>query len=342
MWPKLIISGLLLAGVTMMAPTDAAAREPAPQPSAVPSSAWKRAFVFADQRIDESSGLAASRVNPGVVWTFNDTEGPIRLFAVGADGRTRAVVTLVGVKGVDPEAMAAVVGADGTDYLYVGDIGGNATPRSTVVIYRIAEPTKLADMSVKATAYRLTYPDGAHDAEALLVDPRTRQLYVVTKSPKGGNVYRAPEELSETGTNTLTLVRNLPYVVSDGLITPNGAMILRSYNKARVWDSPGGDLTWVMDLPKQKQGEGIAITPDGKTLLISSEGVSSPVWQMELPAALGPQEVAPANEATGAAPASEAGSALTPDRLWALIGGVALLVLTASLIIVVRAENRVW
>ncbi|GIH69078.1 hypothetical protein [Sphaerimonospora thailandensis] len=342
MWRKLIISGFLLAGVTMMAPTGAAAREPTPQPSTVPSSAWKQAFVFADKRIDQSSGLAASRVNPGVVWTFNDTGGPVRLFAVGSDGRTRAVVTLDNVKGVDPEAMAAALGADGTDYLYVGDIGGNASARSTVVVYRLAEPTTLSNTSVRATAYRLTYPDGAHDAETLLVDPRSQQLYVVTKSPKGGNVYRAPAEMSETGTNALTLVRRLPYVVSDGLITPNGAMILRSYNKARVWDGPGGDLTWVMDLPKQQQGEGIAIAPDGRTLLISSEGVSSPVWQMELPTALGPEGAVPANDTTGAAPESEADSLLAPGRLWAAVGGIALLVLTASLIIVIRAENRGW
>ncbi|NJP25599.1 hypothetical protein FLW53_15630 [Microbispora sp. SCL1-1] len=339
MWRKLILSALLLTGIGIgiAVPVAANAREPLPQPSPLPTSLWTRAFDLADERIDQSSGLFASRVNPGVVWTFNDREGPLRLFAVGPDGRTRAVLTAGNVTAIDPEAMGGMSAPDGTAYLYVGDTGGNATPRSEVVVYRLVEPTRLADASVKATGYRLTYPDGAHDAETLLVDPRTAELYVVTKSPKGGAVYRAPAELSETGPNPMTLVRTLPYVVSDGVMAASGHMILRSYNKARVWDAVNGNETMLLNLPQQKQGEGVALTPDGKSLLISSEGVKSPVWRMNLPTALVPQQPR-LRDVSDSAPEADARS--MPSMPVTLGLGMAVVVLTAALIFVVRAENR--
>ncbi|GLW99545.1 hypothetical protein [Microtetraspora sp. NBRC 16547] len=341
MWRRLIISAVLLAGVTVAGPADARAREPAPQPSTLPSSLWKRAFAFDDKRIDESSGLFASNGHPGVIWTFNDKKGPVRLYAVGPDGKTQAVVTLDGHEGVDPEAMGGAVGLDGTNYLYVGDIGGNPAPRPDgIVVYQLVEPAKLADASVEATAYKLTYPDGLHDAETLLVDPRTRELYVVTKGPQGGNIYRAPADLSETRPNMLTWVRELPYVISDGLIAPNGDMILRSYNKVRIWKGVEGALTSVLDIPQQEQGEGIAITPDGKSLLISSEGPLSPVWRMDLPAELGVHEPAPPDDT--AVSALEEEIAGMPLWLWGAGGGVVALLLAAGLVVVMRRESRAW
>ncbi len=43
----------------------------------------------------------------------------------------------------------------------------------------------------------LRYPDGPHDSEALMVDPRSGDLYVVVKHLAGGPaaVYRAPAGL---------------------------------------------------------------------------------------------------------------------------------------------------
>ena len=54
--------------------------------------------------------------------------------------------------------------------IYIGDIGDNAAVRPSIVVYRVTEPA-LTAKSVNATTFTLRYPDGPHDAEALMVDP---------------------------------------------------------------------------------------------------------------------------------------------------------------------------
>ena len=41
----------------------------------------------------------------------------------------------------------------------------------------------------EAEEFRLSYPDGPHDAEALLVDPVTGDLFIVTKEKQRARVY---------------------------------------------------------------------------------------------------------------------------------------------------------
>ena len=96
------------------------------------------AFRISDPRITESSGLAASRLHPGVYWTHNDSgDGPYVYAIDAATGKTVATVTMRGIRPRDVEAIS--IGPDGD--LYVGDIGdnlGGAWPE--VWIYRFPEP----------------------------------------------------------------------------------------------------------------------------------------------------------------------------------------------------------
>src|SRR5689334_19987313 len=55
-------------------------------------------FTIKDPRITESSGLAASRIHPGVYWTHNDSDDGAYLYAVDSrTGRTVATITMSGV-----------------------------------------------------------------------------------------------------------------------------------------------------------------------------------------------------------------------------------------------------
>ena len=95
----------------------------------------------------------------------------------------------------------AVGGAEHVDWediairgrtLYVGDIGDNLAQRPDIAVYRFAEPAPGA--TARATRIVLRYPDGPHDAEALLVDPRNGTLVIVTKDFGGrSGVYIAAE-----------------------------------------------------------------------------------------------------------------------------------------------------
>ena len=161
-------------------------------------------FTIADDRVTESSGLAMSRRHKGVAYTHNDSEDDARVFAVGSDGRTRAVLTLDGAEARDWEAIATGEDDDGGPALYIGDIGDNLGGAwSEIWVYRIAEPEDLEDQSVSYERFRFRYSDGARDAEALLVDPGTNRIYIVSKGARGGAVYAAPLRLSKSKVNVL-------------------------------------------------------------------------------------------------------------------------------------------
>jgi len=235
-----------------------------------------------DPRITESSGLARSGYDDRVLWTHNDSGDGPRLFAVRRDGTTAAVVTLAGTDAFDWEAMSRYKTGHGKSWLYVGDIGDNARVRSEVLIHRVAEPTELEDQTVEPTTFRVRYEDGPHDAEALLVHPRTGRVYVVTKD--GAGVYEAPAHLSTDEVNVLRRVASAPMTVTDGAFLYDGRMVLRNYTSAFVSRGPGTPQV-VVPLPSTAQGESLAVAPGYQAVLIGSEGVGSPVYWQPVPEA---------------------------------------------------------
>jgi hypothetical protein len=275
MWRRRAVLGLALCAL-FLAPRAAAG---------------ERAEVLlriGDPRVVESSGLAASRRHAGVLWTHNDSDDAARLFAIGRDGRVLATLRLAGVPARDWEAVA--VGRDdrGQPALFAGDIGDNQGVWPSVTVYRVAEPARLRDATVRAERYRLRYPDGPHNAEALLVDPRANRLYVATKGEAGGSLYQAPAALRDDRVNLLRRVRRVPALVTDGAFSPDGRLlVLRDYGAAHVYRASGGRLATV-PLPLQPQGESIAFSADGGSLLAGSEGAGSEIWRVPLPAAAAP------------------------------------------------------
>jgi hypothetical protein len=247
-------------------------------------------LTIADPRITESSGLAGSVRHPGVLWTHNDSGDAARVFAVGPDGRVRATLRLAGVDARDWEAMAVGRDAAGRPALFLGDIGDNlrgAWP--SVSVYRVTEPAVLHDGTVTATRYRFRYADGARDAEALLVDPRTNRLYVASKEAAGGGLYQAPAMLRADRVNLLRRVASVPAAVTDGAFSPDGAtFVLRDYLEAHAYSRSGRGLD-SFALPLQAQGESLTYARDGKDVLVGSEGRGSEVWRVPVPAAAAPK-----------------------------------------------------
>jgi hypothetical protein len=253
-----------------------------------------------DPQITESSGLAASVRHPGVLYTHNDSGDSPRVYAVGPDGRTRAALTLRGAKARDWEAIATGRDDAGRPALFVGDIGDNlhgAWP--SISVYRMTEPATLRDATVAATRFRFRYADGARDAEALLVDPRTNRLYIVSKERDRGGLYQAPARLRTDRINVLRRVGDAPALVTDGAFAPDGSrFVLRGYLTAHAFSAPGRapvrDLG-SFGLPLQAQGESATYSRDGRFLLVGSEGTESKVWQVALPE----QAAAPVPAPTG-------------------------------------------
>ena len=269
------------------------------------------AFVLSDPRITESSGLATASTGD-LVYTHNDSGDDGRVFAVGPDGRTRTTYVLPGVEPRDWEDMARGPDEQGRSSLWIGDIGDNNAVRDNgLLVHRVLEPqpTDREEVTTEPpTSFRLRYPDGPGDAETLLVHPRTGRLYVVTKPLAGtARVYAAPERLDPGAPNLLEQVAEAPtqatgtpggpgigtlanYLVTAGDIAPDGSRVaLRTYTDVYEWTVPGDDVAAAFDgeptvtpLPEQRQGEGLAYTPDGEAVLLSSEGAGSEVLRVAL------------------------------------------------------------
>jgi hypothetical protein len=257
----------------------------------------------------ESSGLAASRVHRGVFWSHNDSGGGAWLYAFDRSGKSFGRWSVPGARANDWEAISTGPGPRaGTSYLYIGDIGDNESKRTFVTVYRVPEPAALNSDPKRtsgAEPIRLVYPDGPHDAEALMVHPRSGDLYIVTKargSDADTSVYKAAAplrarektimkrvaklELPNTSVFTLLIGR-----VTGADISPDGKRVaVCDYLKAWEAELPAGarsfDAIWTarwleIDTGQRAQGEAIAYRHDGKAILTTSEGQPFPLTEAE-------------------------------------------------------------
>jgi hypothetical protein len=125
--------------------------------------------------LPEASGLAATSRLADLLWSHNDFRGDPALFALNTRGAVTARLWVIGATATDWEAIAVGPGpCPARSCLYIGDIGDNAAVRERITVYRVAEPAP-GEMTVPVQdVFHGTYPDTAHDAEALLVTHRQR------------------------------------------------------------------------------------------------------------------------------------------------------------------------
>lgn len=248
-----------------------------------------KGFAIKDPRITESSGLAASRLHPGVYWTHNDSDDGPYLYAVdGASGETVARLTLTGV-GTPRDVEAISVGPGGR--LFVGDIGDNLGGSWPYVwIYELPEPEKLRDATVRATQYVVKYSDGPRDAESMVVHPKTGRVYIVDKKEEGGHLYEGPAELSASGDNVFRPIAPVELWATDAALSPDGQRLaVRGYFGGihYAWNDGRIQRKGRLSVPLQGQGESVTYSADGSRLMYGSEGTESPVESREAPGSEG-------------------------------------------------------
>lgn len=235
--------------------------------------------------VDEASGIAAGRLNKHLLWIHNDSGDAPMVYAITPRGEMRCSVRVEQAKHVDWEDIAIGPGPQpGIPYLYLGDIGDNAGKRSSITVYRVAEP-RVEDgttmMSVAAEALTLTYPDGARDAEALIVDPLTQDLYIITKREAKSRIYMVKAPHSTGSTRKLTFVGELPMnFITAGDISPTGnEIVLKNYVYTYYWSRTGSEPlstalkrspTRITYMP-EPQGEAICFSEAGTGYYTISE-----------------------------------------------------------------------
>jgi hypothetical protein len=174
----------------------------------------------------ELSGIAESRRNPGIFFVHNDSGGQAEVFAMASNGQRAATLTFTlpsGARALDWEDVAVGPGPQpSVSAIYVGDIGSNAVSRSTVVVYRVPEPSVSAPATLltppasislpQVEAFTFSYPGSMRNAETLLVDPTSGDLYIVEKRGNGpSGVFRAAAPLSSSGVTMLQQVAVLAF-----------------------------------------------------------------------------------------------------------------------------------
>ncbi|MGW7046637.1 WD40 repeat domain-containing protein [Streptomyces avermitilis] len=266
-------------------------------------------FTIGDSRITESSGLAASRLHPGVYWTHNDSDDGPYLYAVDSrTGKTVATVTLSGVG--SPRDVEAISIGPGNE-IYVGDIGDNLGGQwDHVWIYKLPEPKVLEDQTVRATQYVVKYADGARDAESLMVHPKTGRVYIVDKKEDGGHLYEGPARLSASGTNVFEPLAAVGLWATDAAFSPDGKQLaVRGYFGGIAYTWNGGKIKrqGQLSVPLQRQGESVTYTADGSELMYGSEGADSAVKPESVPGYTGSGAKSPSREG-GSASAEDGGS----------------------------------
>jgi hypothetical protein len=246
---------------TLWAPTLAAAKDTV-------------AFTITDPRITASSGLTRNAAHNGW-WTVNGGSGEGVVYALNSDGAVTGSFRYA-ASPADVEALAMY-----GKRLYVADIGDSEEKRDFITVYYFSSPPTDGS-TVPFRSFDFTYPDGPHDAQTLLVDSAGR-LYIVTKGKKGG-IYAAPGVPSRSALNRLVRVGNAPAYVTDGVFMPNDQQIaLRTYVSVLMVDAITYKIEASAPTPPQPQGETIALSRNGKQLLLGSGGSPSTTYLVDVP-----------------------------------------------------------
>ncbi|PZS10813.1 MAG: hypothetical protein DLM55_03210 [Acidimicrobiales bacterium] len=250
---------------------------------------------IADPRLAELSGLVATASGYAAVST-GGTEVKVYLL----DRECAISKTLISPQDpFDPEDLART--SDGT--LWVADIGDNNRERQSLVIWQVNP------VSGVATRHRLAYPDGPHDAEALLM-PENKVPLIVTKERSGAaKIYTAVQSLGSpsaaigtlraAGTLTISasgtaggpsnLGTAAQLLITGGAVSPDGKRVaLRTYTDAYEWDIADGGISAALASGKSRRtplagephGAAISYTTDGGGFLTVSggEGQSLQQW----------------------------------------------------------------
>ncbi|TVQ88966.1 MAG: hypothetical protein EA393_07940 [Bacteroidetes bacterium] len=240
--------------------------------------------------IDEASGIAVSRKDPDLIWTHNDSGDMNRIFLIQNNGIYRGAFRLLGAGNRDWEDMAIGPGlTENVNYLYIAEIGDNLGRYPIKYIYRLPEPDiSLADSTVQwvnvenVDRIPFVYPDGIMmDAETLMIDPWTKDLYIITKREYPVTVYKLPYPQSIADTTVAVKYGTLPFTwATAGDISADGKEILvKTLEKVFLWARKEGEtisdafMRQPVRVPytPEIQGEAIAFPENGSGYYTLSE-----------------------------------------------------------------------
>ena len=277
--------------------------------------------VHGRRDLTENSGLVMSASQPGILFTINDSGNEPLLFALDTTGANRGVWRLQGASNMDWEAIAggpcggnaASDSAKPGSCLYIADVGDNEARRKSLTLYRVREP--IADSAgrmsaLSAESLSFTYDDRPHDVEAIYV-AREGSVHLITKRPLRtwlrrrrpslvfaipGSAWGGRSAIAHRADSLGIVPGSAPNrLITDASLSRNGQLLaVRTYWQVYIFatDSTTGRVTAFQPRAlcnvaglHERQGEGIAWYPDGRQLVLSSEGRDAPLRIIDCPVA---------------------------------------------------------
>lgn len=237
--------------------------------------------------INEASGIADSKRNPGYLWVEEDSGNPPQVYLLNHAANAIKKIYLKGAVNTDWEDIALAAGPDAAKkYLYIADIGDNDAVRGSVGFYRLEEPLIATDTVTAFDLIRFNYADGPRDAEAFLVDEASKDIFIITKRDAVSRVYKLGYPYSTATVNTAVFVTGLSYngVVSAAVSNDGTGIITKTYSTLNYYPRLAGETipqtlqkkAAVLAYQKEPQGEAVGFAVDnGGFYTLSEKGGGS-------------------------------------------------------------------
>lgn len=232
--------------------------------------------------LDEASGIADSKANPGYLWVEQDSGNPNEIALLTHDGALLKKINIKSAVNRDWEDLAIGMGpVAGTQYIYLADIGDNAMATSQYFIYRFTEPLSAIDTVFNYDKITFQYPDGPHDAEAILVENSSKDIYIITKQDSPSRIYKIPYPQETGAINTALLLGTLSFGGATGAAMSGDGMeiLVRTYNSVYYWKRTATQSVEqalatrpvTLDTQFEPQGEAICFKNDNSGFFTLSE-----------------------------------------------------------------------
>lgn len=198
----------------------------------------------------EASGMAASINLPGYLWINNDSGDQNRIYLIDSKAQYIGYANVNNATNRDWEDMAISKNTAGKSFIYLADTGDNSYLFDNYTIYKFEEPSALPNKNGDAVInnvqkFQFVYPDGKKDTEALLIDHKTQEIYVITKRDTKARLYKIPQIAGTI--NTAVFIAELPFGgVTSFADVPGGAaagdisidnkeIIIKNYFQVFYW-----------------------------------------------------------------------------------------------------------
>jgi len=248
-----------------------------------------------DKKINEASGIVASRTNKNLFWVLNDSGNKPYLYGINSKGELLCTLKSMGVKNHDWEDIAAFR-YKGVSYILIADIGDNRAKRKKYRLHFMKEPN-INEISKTislrpAWSTKFTYEDGARDCESIAVDVTHKKILLLSKRDTPPVLYELPlkKKDKKAVAKRVGLFKIIPQPTAMDIAADGHSAVVLTYHDAYYfhflntvdWSEALLSTPKKIQLPYLRQGESICFDAVGKSIYITSEKVPAPLLKVDI------------------------------------------------------------